>query len=94
MNTFHLLLGTSDGTFYDGQAQDLSVRGIAGDLAVRAGHIPFVTIVSPGTVRILTETGEERFAFCGRGVLRVNAEQTTLLSTEFHWQKTPGQKQA
>ena len=39
MNTFKLQIAAPDGMRYDGDAVQISVRGIEGDLAVMAGHI-------------------------------------------------------
>ena len=38
MNKFKLQIAAPDGLRYDGEAVQLSVRGIGGDLAVLAGH--------------------------------------------------------
>ena len=45
MNEYHLTVSTPSGTVFDGDAVFLSLRGAGGDLAVMAGHIPFVTTV-------------------------------------------------
>ena len=45
MNTFTLTVATPNGTAWSGKVVMLSLRGIAGDLAVMAGHIPFATSV-------------------------------------------------
>ena len=45
MNTFGLTISSPDGNIFQGEAVKLSVRGIEGDLAVMAGHIPFITAV-------------------------------------------------
>ena len=48
MNTFRLTIATPDGAAFDGEADMLSVRGVMGDLAIMAGHVPFVTAVMAG----------------------------------------------
>ena len=48
MNTFRLTIATPDGAAFDGEADMLSVRGVMGDLAIMAGHAPFVTAVRAG----------------------------------------------
>ena len=45
MNTFPLLISTPDGNRFSGDAVMLTLRGIEGELAVMAGHTPFVTSV-------------------------------------------------
>ncbi|MDO5478583.1 MAG: F0F1 ATP synthase subunit epsilon, partial [Clostridia bacterium] len=43
MNTFHLTVASPDGNKFSGDVIKLDVRGTEGELAVMAGHIPFVT---------------------------------------------------
>ena len=50
----------------------------ANELAVRAGHIPFVSAIVPGVIRITTEAGEKRYS-CADGILSVDRDTTTLL---------------
>ena len=60
MNTFRLIIASPDGNLFDGQAYMLTVRGSEGELAVLAGHVPFVTTVVPCDVKI--ELGDEAVA--------------------------------
>ena len=43
MNTFPLTVASPDGKLFHGEAVQLTLRGSEGDLAVLAGHIPFIT---------------------------------------------------
>ena len=52
MKKFHLQIAAPDGLRYDGDAVQISVRGIEGDFAVLAGHIPFVTALKAGECRV------------------------------------------
>ena len=45
MKNYHLIISTPDGNVFDGEAAMLTVRGSEGELAVLAGHIPFITAV-------------------------------------------------
>ena len=45
MNTFHLTVASPDGNKFDGEVYKLDVRGVEGELAIMAGHIPFITSV-------------------------------------------------
>ena len=53
MKTFKLQIAAPDGMRYDGDAVQISVRGIEGDLAVMAGHIPFVPANAASTQRTI-----------------------------------------
>ncbi len=59
MNTFPLTVASPDGNLFHGEAVQLTLRGSEGDLAVLAGHIPFITAVKPGACRILLPDGTE-----------------------------------
>ena len=45
MNTYKLVISTPDGSVFEDEAALLIVRGTEGELAVMAGHIPFITAV-------------------------------------------------
>ena len=85
MNTFHLVISTPDGNLFDGEAAILSLRGAEGDLAIMAGHIPFITSVQPGPCKVTLEDGSVREGATEGGLLTVSAESTILLSGSFHW---------
>lgn len=87
MNTFRLIVASPDGNFYDAPAQSLFLRAAEGDLAILAGHVPFITTVRPGQCRIYTEDGDERLASTDGGLLTVTAESVTLLSGSFAWEE-------
>ena len=85
MSAYALRLTSPDGDFFRGPATRLCVRGGEGDLAVLAGHTPFITTVRSGTFSLETESGEVREGTCGVGILTVGKEETTLLSSSFSW---------
>lgn len=85
MNTFHLVIASPDGNFFDGEAVSLSLRGTEGDLAVMAGHIPLITSVRAGECRLLLPDGTEKSGRADGGLLTVTPEKTVLLSGSFHW---------
>ncbi len=85
MNTFPLTISDVDGNAFDGQAVRLSVRGTEGDLAVMAGHVPFLTAVVPGECRVLLENGTVRRGHAAGGLLTVTKDKTILLTRGFAW---------
>ena len=88
MNTFHLTVATPDGHCFNGEVASLFLRGAAGDLAILAGHVPFVTAVQPGVCRITLPDGSEKPAHIDGGLLTVAPEGTTLLSGSFRFEDT------
>ena len=85
MKAFMLKISSPEGNLFAGEVVKLSVRGTEGDLAVMAGHIPFVSYVKPCDCKIELENGEEKLGHISGGVLTVSKEQVILLSGSFSW---------
>ena len=85
MSCFQLTVASPNGNVFDGKAEMLVVRGVEGELAVMAGHIPFVTTVVGCDCKIVTEDGEERVGHTDGGLLTVSKDAVTLLSGSFRF---------
>lgn len=85
MKTYPLTVASPDGNLFKGDVEQLILRGSEGDLAVMAGHIPFMTAVRPGLCRILQADGTEKTAQTEGGLLSVAPDAVTLLSESFRW---------
>ena len=83
MKNFKLVISSPEGKIYDGNTVRLSVRGIEGELAIMAGHIPFITIVKAGECRIEDEKGERKNFLTSGGLLSVSKEVVSLFSSNF-----------
>ena len=84
MKESRLKISTPDGDVFSGDAVFFSVRGTEGDLAVMAGHVPFVTTVKEGSCKV--EAPDEADSFSGTvpgGLLTVSHEGVTLICPEF-----------
>ena len=86
MNTFLLNISSPDGKVFSGEVTFLSVRGVAGDLAVMAGHVPFITNIKPDTrCAIHLADGTEKEGTTGGGLLTVAKEEVTYLTAGIDW---------
>lgn len=85
MNTFALRITSPEGDLFSGDAAMLRVRGTEGELAVMAGHIPFVTCIVPCDCKVELPDGTEKLGRVERGVLTVAADNVILLSGDFSW---------
>ncbi len=85
MSSFHLQIVTPDGAFFDGPAQRVRVRTIGGDVAILAGHIPYVTALGIGEAAVTTEDGTVRKAAANGGMLSVTSEMVRVVATTFEW---------
>ena len=85
MKTFHLQIAAPDGLRYDGEASQISVRGIEGDLAVLAGHIPFATALRAGECRVYDADGAVRRAAYTGDMIHVADGVVRMISADFRW---------
>ena len=83
MRQFKLIVSSPDGNVFNGDAVMLTVRGIEGELAVMAGHVPFVTPVKACDCKIELDDGTERIGHTDGGILTVGNDAVTLLSGSF-----------
>ncbi len=85
MSTFPLIISSPDGDLFRGDAKMLILRGTEGDLAVMAGHVPFVTAVVRGNCIVITDTEERKEGVIDEGLLTVDADRTTVLTSSLVW---------
>lgn len=84
MTAFPLKIVTPDGLAFDGQAQELIVRTVTGDLGILAGHTSCVAPLGMGTATIVID-GQKRYAACIGGMVSVVDGKVTLVPTTFEW---------
>ncbi len=86
MNTFHLIVSSPDGNLFEGDVVKLDVRGTEGDLAIMAGHIPFVTSLVEAPIKIWMADDSTKTATAKGGLLTVGKEVVTLISGTFQFE--------
>ena len=84
MTSFPLKIVTPDGLIFDGEAEELIVRSITGEVAVLAKHTNFVTPLGMGRA-VIVSGGQRRTAACIGGMLSVVDGAVTLVPTTFEW---------
>ena len=87
MKTYELTVSSPDGTVFSENVVNIMVRGVGGDLAVMAGHAPFVTSLKPCNVRITLPDSTEKTAVVDGGLLTVDTDKVSLLSGSFRWEE-------
>lgn len=85
MNEFLLEITTPDGNVFNDKTVQVSVRSVEGELAVMAGHVPFVATLVAGECRVYMPDGEKKTAKYDGGLLVVTKEKTTIITPYFKW---------
>ena len=83
MNTFKLIVSSPDGNIFEGEVEKLDLRGVEGELAIMAGHIPFITSVVSAPVTIHISEDVVKTATLDGGLLTVAKDGVTLLAGTF-----------
>ena len=84
MTPFQLKIVTPYGVVYDGQAEELIVRPITGDIGFLARHADAVAPLGMGRATVIID-GETRYAACIGGMVSVKNGNVTLVPTTFEW---------
>lgn len=84
MKTFPLTIVTPDGLLFEGQAEELIVRTVTGDLGILAGHTNCVAPLGMGLATVVSE-GQPRYAACIGGMVSVLNGEVKLVPTTFEW---------
>ena len=84
MTPFKLKIVTPDGLLFDGEAEELIVRTVGGDVAILARHIDYVAPLGMGRAVVVYD-GQRRSAACIGGMLSVSRGEVTLVPTTFEW---------
>ena len=80
-NTIHVDVVSAEESIYSGEAEFVVLPGEAGELGIYPRHIPLITRIRPGAVRIKPAGGgEEELIFVQGGILEVQPTVITVLA--------------
>ncbi|MGE0097161.1 MAG: F0F1 ATP synthase subunit epsilon [Hydrogenophaga sp.] len=80
MSTIRVDVVSAEESIFSGEAKFVALPGEAGELGILPGHIPLITRIKPGAVRIEKADGGEEFVFVAGGILEVQPNHITVLS--------------
>ena len=86
MKNFQLHIVTPAGPFYNGPCTQLSAPAVDGQVGILADHIPFVTALKKGQLKVFTENGV-REGTCSGGMLTVSKQAVRVLASDFSWEE-------
>ncbi|WP_290000450.1 F0F1 ATP synthase subunit epsilon [Faucicola atlantae] len=67
-------------TVYSGDINMLVAAGIEGEIGILPGHIPFITLLKPGTLQITEPNGEVETVYVSGGILEAQPNIVTVLA--------------
>jgi len=80
-NTIHIDVVSNEENIYSGEAEFVVLPGEAGELGIYPRHVPLITRIKPGAVRIKPAGGgEEELIFVQGGILEVQPKVITVLA--------------
>lgn len=79
MSTFHLEIVTPEALTYQAEVEGVVVPGVEGELGILPHHVPLMTQILPGELRIQHGGKELRLAV-GEGFLEVRPDRVSVLT--------------
>jgi len=78
MKTFPLTIATVDETYFEGEAESITLPGSEGELTVLKDHESFVSVLKQGSITVRT-SGESKEFQIEKGILEVHKGGTVVL---------------
>jgi F-type H+-transporting ATPase subunit epsilon len=79
--TLHVDIVSAEQAIFSGEAQRVIAPGEAGELGILPEHMPLLTRIKPGTLRILPADGsEEELIYVSGGMMEVQPDRVTVLA--------------
>ena len=79
MATLKLEIVTPEAKIFSQDVEMVSVPGVEGEIGILPMHIPLMTMIKPGELRV-NHQGQETFMAVGEGFVEVTAERVTVLT--------------
>jgi F-type H+-transporting ATPase subunit epsilon len=77
--TFHVDIVSAEASIFSGPAERVVAPGEAGELGILPEHVPLLTRIKPGTVRIVNGN-EEEVIYVSGGMMEVQPDGVTVLA--------------
>jgi F-type H+-transporting ATPase subunit epsilon len=77
--TFHVDIVSAEASIFSGEAEMVIAPGASGELGIMPEHMPLLTRIKPGTIRIRTGNDEEVIYVSG-GMMEVQPDRVTVLA--------------
>ncbi|MBK6637399.1 MAG: F0F1 ATP synthase subunit epsilon [Rhodocyclaceae bacterium] len=78
--TIHVDVVSAEASIFSGLVEFVALPGEAGELGILPGHMPLMTRIKPGTVRLKLPNQKEELIFVAGGMLEVQPGLVTVLA--------------
>jgi F-type H+-transporting ATPase subunit epsilon len=78
--TFHVDIVSAEQSIFSGEAEMLIAPGDAGELGILPEHMPLLSRIKPGTLRIKMPNAEEEVIYVSGGMMEVQPDRVTVLA--------------
>jgi F-type H+-transporting ATPase subunit epsilon len=78
--TIHVDIVSAEQSIFSGEADMVIAPGEAGELGILPEHMPLLTRIKPGTVRIRRAGAEEEVIYVSGGMMEVQPDSVTVLA--------------
>jgi F-type H+-transporting ATPase subunit epsilon len=78
--TMHLDIVSAEHEFFSGVVQFVSVTALLGEVGIKPGHAPMLTMLKPGEITVIMANGQEEIYYVSGGMLEVQPYHTTILA--------------
>jgi F-type H+-transporting ATPase subunit epsilon len=78
--TIHVDVVSAEELIFSGLAEFVVLPGEAGELGILPGHMPLMTRIKPGAVRVMLPDNKEELIFVAGGLLEVQPGLVTVLA--------------
>jgi F-type H+-transporting ATPase subunit epsilon len=78
--TVHLDVVSAEKQLFSGLVEHLQVTGDEGELGILPGHVPLLTAIKPGLVRIVKQHGDVEVIYLSGGILEVQPNHVSVLA--------------
>ncbi len=78
--TVHLDVVSAQERLFSGLVESIQISGTEGELGIMLGHVPLLTAIKPGMIRIVKQGGAVEVLYLSGGVLEVQPNLVTVLA--------------
>ena len=80
MASIHVEIVSAEGAIFSGEATMVFAPAKMGEIGIAPRHAPLLTDLKPGSIRVETEDGDERFFYVTGGILEVQPYLVSVLA--------------